>query len=200
MSIKTKKTETGVNYFCTFTNYNWIKLFEITNFYDAIYNWFHVLNKKGITLTGYVIMPNHLHCMIHLPEICTTIDKIIGNAKRFMAYDIVEKLIKMNRFDIIKILQEAVSEKEKLKHHQHKVFEPSFDAVACYNYPFLQQKLNYIHENPVKANLVSKPEDYVHSSARFYASGQQGVYPVTHFLYTFGEVLYIDWCKKKNGM
>ncbi len=198
MSLKTNKPETGVNYFCTFTNYNWIKLFEITDFYDGIYKWFDVLKKKDITLTGYVIMPNHLHTIIHLPESSNTINKIIGNAKRFMAYDIVERLEKINRYDILNILQAGVSEKDKLTNHQHKIFEPSFDAEPCYNFPFLQQKLNYIHQNPVKAKLVSSPEDYIHSSARFYETGEQGIYPVTHFLYTFGEEPYSDWLKRRN--
>lgn len=199
MSVKTKKSETGVNYFCTFTNYNWIKLFEITNFYDGIYKWFDVLKKKDISLTGYVIMPNHLHCIIHLPQISSTLDKVIGNAKRFMAYDIVERLEVLERFDIINILKNAVSEKEKRKNHLHKVFTPSFDGQACYNYPYLQQKLNYIHQNPVKAKLVSLPEDYIHLSAQYYLTGEQGIYPVTHFLYTFGEEPYFEWYKKRNG-
>ena len=30
------------------------------------------------------------------------------------------------------------------------------------------QKLNYIHNNPVKAGIVEKPEDYIYSSARSY--------------------------------
>ena len=196
MSVKTKKTETGVNYFCTFTNYKWLNLFDITSFYDGIYDWFDILKNKGIVLSGYVIMPNHLHSIIHLRENSPTIDKIIGNAKRFMAYDIVERLEKINRTDILKIMQKGVSAKDKLSNHQHKVFQPSFDAIACYNYPFLQEKLNYIHMNPVKAGLIKLPEDYIHSSARYYFTGEQGIYPVTHFLYTFGEEPYHDWYKK----
>ena len=39
-----------------------------------------------------------------------------------------------------------------------------------------------MHENPVKAGLVTLPEDYFHSSAKFYMTGHQGIYSVTHFL------------------
>ena len=49
---------------------------------------------------------------------------------------------------------------------------------------FIKQTLNYIHKNPCKGkwNLASSPEDYKHSSAYFYATGEQGVYPVINYL------------------
>ncbi len=48
---------------------------------------------------------------------------------------------------------------------------------------FIEQKLNYIHENPCKGiwDLAKQTEDYVHSSAKFYGTGQQGVYEVTSY-------------------
>ena len=33
----------------------------------------------------------------------------------------------------------------------------------------MNSKLNYIHENPVRAGIVENPEDYLYSSARNYA-------------------------------
>jgi len=200
MSVKTKKEETGVNYYCTFTNYKWLKLFEITLFYDCIYKWFDILQKESIVLTGYVIMPNHLHCILFLPQGSKTIDKVIGNGKRFMAYDIVSRLSVMGKYDLLKLMEQGVSEKEKAKKHRHKVFQPSFDAEPCYTYDFFQQKLNYIHHNPVKAGLVALPEDYIHSSARYYLTGEQGIHPVTHYLYTIGDEPYHDWIKRKGGL
>ncbi|MFI5172849.1 MAG: hypothetical protein ACHQFW_10685, partial [Chitinophagales bacterium] len=56
------------------------------------------------------------------------------------------------------------------------------DCKRCYDSNFIQQKLNYIHWNPVKAGLVPQPEDYLHSSAGFYLTEKQGIYPVTSFL------------------
>ena len=37
------------------------------------------------------------------------------------------------------------------------------------------EKLRYMHRNPVKRELVSKPEDWIWSSFRRYATGQDGV-------------------------
>jgi len=41
--------------------------FKITNGYDAVYSWFDHLKSKGHYITGYVIMPNHLHVLIAFP-------------------------------------------------------------------------------------------------------------------------------------
>ncbi len=38
-----------------------------------------------------------------------------------------------------------------------------------YSNKFIKQKVDYIHNNPVKAGLVDKPEEYLFSSARNYA-------------------------------
>jgi hypothetical protein len=43
--------------------------------------------------------------------------------------------------------------------------------------------LDYIHFNPYKENkLVELPEQYKHSSAKYYIEGVQGIYPVTSFM------------------
>ena len=44
-------------YFLTFTNYKWLNLFDITQSYDLVYNWFDVLKKQRHQIIGYVIMP-----------------------------------------------------------------------------------------------------------------------------------------------
>ena len=48
------------------------------------------------------------------------------------------------------------------------------EYIRNYSNKFIEQKLNYIHQNPVKAGIVDKAEDYVYSSARNYA-GEMGL-------------------------
>ena len=64
MSIHQKITRQGI-YFITFTNHVWFPLIQLTNGYDSVYNWFTILKKKGHILTGFVIMPNHLHILLY---------------------------------------------------------------------------------------------------------------------------------------
>ncbi|MGZ5221890.1 MAG: transposase [Chitinophagaceae bacterium] len=81
-------------YFITFTCYQWKPLVEITKSYDAVYKWFDYLAEKRCAIIGYVIMPNHLHVLVHFPAGIKNLNTIIGNAKRFMAYEIIKRLEK----------------------------------------------------------------------------------------------------------
>lgn len=183
MSTRKRQIYPNMVYFCTVTCYKWIPLFEITCIYDHIYGWFDILRKKGIKLIGFVIMPNHFHIILFLPGENYDIHKIIGNCKRFMAYDIVERLNKVNEISILRSLHEAVNESEKLKGKNHKVFEPSFDCKPIQSEKFIVQKLNYIHANPVRGkwNLVEDYRYYKHSSAGFYETEDSIGYKVTHY-------------------
>ena len=157
-------------YFVTFTCYDWLHLFETTDTYNLIYKWFDVLYGKGVRVTGYVTMPNHFHGLLYFPIMPQAINTVIGNAKRFMAYEIIEKLEASNQKKILQRLKDAVKPNEKKKGQLHKVFEDSFDAKKCYSKDFILQKLDYIHANPIRGRwqLVNQYTDYKHSSAGFY--------------------------------
>jgi REP element-mobilizing transposase RayT len=173
MSIKLTREETIQTYFCTFTCKNWLHLFEITNLYDEVYKWFNILVDKGNEIEAFVIMPNHLHLLIFVSA--GSINTLLSNGKRFLAYEIVKRLEKQQQHEILHQLESAVTPKEKQRKKKHRVFEVSSDIKPCYNEKFLLQKLNYIHNNPVtgKWKLSNLPEEYAHSSACFYLLNKQ---------------------------
>ncbi|MEO6636693.1 MAG: hypothetical protein ABIN25_00365 [Ginsengibacter sp.] len=170
MSVKYKHSDVYSMYFCTFTCYKWMHLFSLTNGYDLVYNWFNVLKENKIEIVGYVIMPNHLHCILYFPEAGFSLSNILSNGKRFMAYGLVDKLEKANEGNILTILKEGLTQREIKKKQLHKVFKDSFDGNPIFSEKFLLQKLNYIHHNPVsgKWNLAKDFVSYEHSSASFY--------------------------------
>ena len=159
-------------YFCTFTCYRWLSLIEIANGYELVYKWFYYIREKKISdVVAFVIMTNHIHCILYFPTEGFNLNKVIGNAKRFMAYDIISNIKKkgdQNR--LLKQLQYGVKQNALGKGQHHRVFESSFDAKPIYSEPFFFQKLDYIHLNPVskKWRLVDDFTDYEHSSASFY--------------------------------
>jgi len=60
---------------------------------------------------------------------------------------------------------------EKNSHNVYYQFWRQDNHPAeLYSPAFTVQKLNYVHNNPVEAGLVEKPEDYLYSSARDYAN------------------------------
>ena len=170
MAIKSSHNTINKTRFITFTCFSWISLFQIKNSYDIIYDWFNLIKEKySIVITAFVMMPNHIHAILHINNSKSLI-KVIANGKSFIAYEIVKRLRSQNQNDILLKLSEACYDEEKRKGQLYKVFEPSFDAKAILTNKFLEQKLDDIHHNPVsgKWNLASIFVDYKHSNASFY--------------------------------
>ena len=182
MSLHQKIIKQGI-YFITFTNHAWLPLIQLTDGYDLVYNWFRILNGKGHVITGFVIMPNHLHLLLYYSGGNQSLNTIVGNGKRFMAYDIVEKLQKAGNSEIITRLQQDVKAKDKNRGKIHEVWKDAFDVKECRTEKFIMQKLNYIHNNPCsgKWKLADDPIHYLHSSASFYISGKQGIHEVRDY-------------------
>lgn len=173
MAIKQAHDSEAPYYFCTFTCYKWLSLFEQTNSYDAVYKWFEYLRRKQIEVVAYVIMPNHVHVLLYFKSSGNKLNTILSNAKRFLAYEIIKRLKARNDILTLNLLEKSVTRREKRKGQLHKVFEESFDAKAIYTQGFFNQKLDYIHHNPVsgKWRLSTDFTTYAHSSAAFYETG-----------------------------
>jgi REP element-mobilizing transposase RayT len=170
MAIKIKRDEKEALFFVTFTCFRWLPLFEKTSLYDNIYKWFSYLESQNIRTAGYVIMPNHLHTLTYLPADSKDLDIVIGNGKRFMAYEIIKRLQNLGDFETLDLLRQFVSAREKKNGKLHNVFQPSFDAQLCLSEKFTETKLRYMHLNPIsgKWNLDDDFLKYSYSSAKFY--------------------------------
>lgn len=120
-------------YFVTFTCRHWLPLFTFTNSYDLVYDWFNYLRVNlAIKTTGCVIMPNHIHCLLFFPTEQFDLSKIIGNGKRFMAYELIKRLKAMNAGNILLRLQEGLTGKQIERGQRQRVFTESFDAKPVY--------------------------------------------------------------------
>ncbi len=183
-------------YFITFTCHNWLSLIDIVQGYDLVYKWFDHLKTKGHYITGYVVMPNHVHALIGFSRTHQSINTIIGNGKRFIAYEIVKRLEKQKNTNVLMQLQKAVDVSDLLRNKKHEVWEDSFDWKECSTPKFMEQKLHYMHMNPCKGkwNLANSPADYEHSSARFYITDEHSSYAVTNYM----ELADIDLTKMND--
>jgi len=145
-------------YFITFTCYKWLSLFQETNTYDAVYKCppvpvrtgFDSLYRNNIYVPGYVTMPNHVHALLYFPEMPKSLNTVIGNAKRFLAYEIIKRLQEKKANNLLDTLHAGVKKRESKKGQIHKVFEDSFDAKECHSTDFIFQKLEYMPARPVR--------------------------------------------------
>jgi REP element-mobilizing transposase RayT len=183
-----KKIEKKGIYFVTFTCASWLPLIQLTNSYSSAYSFFSNLTEKGNTILAYVIMPNHIHFMIYFNG-NGYLNTLIGNGKRFMAYEIISVLQSMEKNTILARLKKEVSIFEYLRGKLHQVWERTVDIKECRTERFALQKLNYIHINPMKGKwkLCETIIDYPHSSAIFYVTGKQSSFPVKDYRE------FLDW-------
>ena len=198
MATKKNVTESAGIYFITFTCCKWLPLFDMIKGHDVVYNWFNHLKANSHHVLGYVIMPNHVHVIIAFSENKQGVNKIVSNGKRFMAYEIVARLKENNHPQVLESLAMSVSASDCKRGKLHQVFESSFDCKECRTKEFIWQKLNYIHQNPVRGKwmLAVSAIDYLHSSAKYYYTQKQGIYTVLNFL----ELNDMEWAGKNSGI
>ncbi len=167
-------------YFLTFQIVGWIDIFTRSKYKDIIVDSLnYCCSNKQLKVHAWVIMSNHVHCIISSTN--GKLSDTIRDLKRHTSKTILNA-----------ILNENESRKDWMI-NQFKYFASRHKRNELYqfwtheNHPIelqgslIKQRLNYVHNNPVRANIVAKPEDYLYSSALDY-SGEKGFVPI-EFLY-----------------
>jgi REP element-mobilizing transposase RayT len=157
-------------YYLTFQIVQWIDVFTRNEYKQIIVNSFDYCRQhKGLELYAYVIMTNHLHLIVRAKEPFHLSD-IIRDFKKFTANQLLPLMQQptesrsdwmMKRFEFSAKLNARNRVNQMWTHENH--------AIELFTPKFTQQKLDCIHNNPVRAGIVEKPEDYLYSSARNYA-------------------------------
>ncbi|PIR93922.1 hypothetical protein COT97_04325 [Candidatus Falkowbacteria bacterium CG10_big_fil_rev_8_21_14_0_10_39_11] len=169
-------------YFITFTILGWKSVFVSDQSFSLVYKWFDYMKYNYANkVYGYVIMPNHIHLLLYISDKSPAISKLIQNAKRFFAYQLIPYLKTDNQGELIRYFSSQAKENNGAK---HKVFEDRYDSKIVVSKYFFLEKLNYIHNNPLQKrwNLVKDPEDYKYSSAANYILGK-GFYDIAIMLF-----------------
>ncbi|MES2680896.1 MAG: transposase [Bacteroidota bacterium] len=170
MSTKYKVWDNDKAYFITITTVCWIDVFTRLNHKKTIINSLkYCQDQKGLEIYAYVLMPSHLHLMCRARE-GFELANIMRDLKKFTSKKIIQKIREETESRREWLLELFSRSCEHLKRNQDfKVWQDGYHAEALISNKFIYQKLNYIHDNPVKDGIVEKPEDYLYSSARNYA-------------------------------
>ncbi len=134
----------------------------------------YMQQENKVRLNAYVIMPNHIQLIAEHEQL----PDLLARFKSFTARSIIDHLKEHKRQRYLSLLK-----KRKLKHHrdsEYQVWQEGLHPKQLFTAEMFEQKLNYIHFNPVKAGFVDKPRDWRYSSARNYA-GEEGVIPIRKF-------------------
>ena len=177
MSTGYKINEQDELHFLTFQIVRWIDIFTRRIYRDIVIESLQFCQQhKGLEIYAFVIMSNHIHLLIR-----SKIGKLSDTIKEFKSFTARKILETVNtetesRRDWILNLFEF-SAKQHKRNEKYQVWTHENHAEIAYGNQFMNSKINYIHENPVRAGIVEKAEDYLYSSARNYA-GSDGVLDV----------------------
>ena len=145
---------TGEVYFVTDTVVDWVDIFSRPRYKHIILESLQYCQKeKGLIIYAWVLMTNHMHMIIG-----STGENKVGADMQESRREWM-----LNRFEY------AGRNDKKIKNY--KFWQEGNDAQEIFLTDYFNQKLDYIHQNPVRAEFVNEAEDYRYSSAIDYAGG-----------------------------
>jgi putative transposase len=164
---------------------------EWPQFFTAtILNWQHVLKEdyykniiveslqfcvkqNKVKLYAFVIMSNHIH-LVWQQKPPTTKVKLQHSVMTFTAQKIKAGLEKHNPTLLENFKVDA-------KDREYQIWERNPLTIELFSPKVFQQKIDYVHLNPVRAGLCANAEDYFYSSAKFYATQVDEFNMLTHY-------------------
>jgi putative transposase len=134
------RAEKGLTFFVTTGIMNEIRIFDQPELAQLVLDTLQFFRKrKEIELFGYVVMPDHVHFLAKLSG-DATISSIVKRMKTFVSRKLGPDV----------------------------QWEKGSWTEVIERLEFIPQKLKYIHENPLRAGLTERIEDYEWSSAKEY--------------------------------
>jgi REP element-mobilizing transposase RayT len=160
MGFAYKITEQQGLHFVTATIVQWVDVFTRSMYTELLLESLRFCQKnKGLFIYGWVVMSNHIHMICSCRE-------------GFNLSDTLRDFKKFTATAIVNAIENNQSESRKswllwlLKQNGNVQFwQPGNHPEEIRSADFFRQKLNYIHQNPVRAGIVEKEEEYRYSSA-----------------------------------
>ena len=169
------KIAPGYAYFLTLTIVDWIDIFSRPVYKHIMVDSLnYCIAHKGLKVYCWCLMANHLH-MIAAASGDGSLSDILRDFKKFTSKaitDAINEYPESRRDRMLNLFRYAGKNNNKIKFF--KVWQDGNDAKEIHTTAFLDEKINYIHANPVRLELVANPEEYLYSSARDY-SGVKGL-------------------------
>jgi putative transposase len=174
MSERYKFYDKSALYFVSPTIVSWIDLFTKKQYSDIVIDSLkYCQSKKGLVIHAWCIMSSHLHLIISTKN--EELSSILRDFKKHTSKKIIEELKTGNDSRKEWILSIFEMEANLIKRNKfYKVWQDGNHPILLDTNTMLDQRLNYLHNNPVEQGVVLNTFDYVYSSALDYAD-QKGL-------------------------
>lgn len=166
-------------HYLTFTVVGWLDVFTRKRYRDIFMESLkYCIKHKDLLLFSYVIMSNHVHLILRT-ENEVGLSAIVRDLKTFTSKRIIQSILENpgeSRSEWMLRLFRYYA-KYNSNNTKFQFWKQNNHPVELVSPKWINQKLSYIHLNPVEAGIVDLPEHYLYSSARNYV-GQEGLIAV----------------------
>lgn len=161
-------------YLISFATINWIDVFTRRKYKDIMVESInYCIAEKGLRVYAWVLMSNHVHMLVGTDDV--PLADIIRDLKKFTSKAIlraIENNPQESRKDWMLWMFERAGRKNS-NNNKFQFWQQHNQPEELSSLPFgIERTIDYIHQNPVKAGFVDRPEDYPYSSAVDFSGGK----------------------------
>ena len=163
----------NTSYYLTLTVVGWVDVFTRNSHKDALIESLrYCIKNKGLNVYAYCLMTNHLHMVVNCNEPFQLKD-VIRDFKRHTVKTIIDQIINKPESRREWMLREFEAAADKTDRNKtYKFWKSGNHAIELFTEKFVWEKINYIHNNPVKEKFVKNPQEWLYSSASNYWYGE----------------------------
>lgn len=170
MSTKYKFKNSAGCYFISFAVIEWVDVFIRKEYKNILVeNLKYCQKEKGLELFAWCIMSNHVHLIARAKE-GFLLQHILRDFKKYTSRLILKTISENNHESrkewMLKIFRDAGMKNSNNENYQF--WQQDNHPIEIWSEDVINQKLEYLHNNPVKEGFVDKAEEYLYSSARDY--------------------------------
>lgn len=181
MSSKYKVGDDQIPHFVTFTVVGWVDVFSREYYKEIMIDSLRFCQQnKGLRLHAWVIMTNHVHLI--MSSNTNKIEFLVRDIKKFtskkMIHAIEENDKESRKVWMLNMFAYAGHNNNNNKDFQF--WKQDYHPIELNTPELMQQRLEYLHNNPVKSGLVWEAWHYKYSSAIDYCTRERGLLVVEH--------------------
>ena len=181
MSSKYKVGEDAIPHFVTFSVVGWVDVFSREQYKELfVESLKYCQQNKGLVLNAWVIMTNHVHLIISSNK--NKIEHIVRDLKKYTSKQII-KSIQENDTESRKdwmLNMFAYAGNNNNNNKEYQFWKQHYHPIQLDTVQKMKQRLDYLHENPVRSGLVWEPWYYKYSSALDYYTNEHGWIKIEH--------------------
>jgi len=154
-------------YFISFATVFWLDVFVREDYSDCIVkNLNYCVSKKGMEIYAWCLMTSHVHLIFKSTQ--QKPEALIRDFKSFTAKELISLITnhpqESRKEWMLNAFKKAASANSNNTNNQF--WQQHNKPIELWSNEVIEQKIDYVHNNPVVSGFVEKPEDWKYSSAK----------------------------------